>query len=178
MAEHRVERRVKGVAVDEGVLGEGANSRRRDAGARARLLASTAGVLLAALAPGERVRWLARCCREVDPPSAAAGWAAVTVERTAVVVTDRRVVLLQLDEAGKPGRRRDQIALERIGSILSAPWRRCRLRLCDGSAVSLVGIPSEDRRRLLALVPDRRGGEGGRGLEPLAVLGSPDREVA
>lgn len=140
--------------------------RRRDA-ARARLLAEVAVLLSSSLDAGERVRWLARGCRRVAAASSSPAWVAAPLERAAIVVTDRRLVLIELDGRGRPAARREQVALDRIRGTRAAPFRPWRVDLADGTALRFVQVSGEDRRRLGALLFARPGPRTERDLTQL-----------
>jgi hypothetical protein len=142
-------------------------ARRRNA-ARRELLAGLADLLEATLAPRERIRWAARACRcGVDAPATATGWAANHQEKAAVLVTDRRLLLVQLDRRGRPGARREQVRLDQVRGTLDRAWRSWRVYLGDGTLLRFVAVRADDRRRLGELLFARPGAARGRSLEPL-----------
>lgn len=145
----------------------GTFARRRNA-ARRELLAGLAELLAGTLAPRERIRWAARACRRgVDASASGTGWVAHHQERAAVVVTDRRLLLVQLDRRGRPGVRREQVLLDQIRGTVDRPWRSWRIQLGDGTPLEFVAVRADDRRRLGELLYARPGATNARSLQPL-----------
>jgi hypothetical protein len=158
---------MKGLSVDVESLfppASGFFERRRNA-ARAELLSSLAELLRTTLAPAERVRFLARACRHgVGAGSSAAprGHA----ERCSIVVTDRRLLLLQIDRHGQPGARREHARLEEIRGTRAPALRVWRIELGDGRKLRFA-LARADRRRLDELLFARPGPKSPCSLEPL-----------
>lgn len=139
--------------------------RRRNA-ARAGLLSTLAGFLRQALAPDERVRFVARACRQ----GVGAGPAAPRghVERCAVIVTDRRLLVVQLDARGRPGARREHARLEEVRGTRARALRAWRIELGDGTRLRFLALARADRRRLDELLFARPGAPSARSLQVLA----------
>jgi hypothetical protein len=141
--------------VDEATLfpeGDGFFEKRAKA-ARKKLLDALAPVLVRGLAPGERVRFLAVGVRYAFWEAYFARVAAEQHNRTALVVTDRRLLLLQVTTRNKPADLKSQI---RLGRIRKAGTRFTRigwkLELADGTTLSFIRIPKKDRARLEKLL--------------------------
>ncbi|WP_242345092.1 hypothetical protein [Anaeromyxobacter terrae] len=129
---------------------------RRAKAQRAKLVAGIEGVLRTALAPGETIRYVARGCRFFLFEYALGGAPAHVHNLTALVLTDRRLLLVQLDWRGRAGDIKNQVPLTAIrgaGRSLSG-WR---IRLADGSSLKFVSIRAADRKRLEALLPTADG---------------------
>ena len=126
---------------------------RRTKARRAKLLAGIEGVLLEALAPGETIRYVARGCRYFLGEYWFGGGAAYYHNMTALVLTDRRLLLVQIDRRGRPGDIKNQVQLAAIrgaGRSFLSGWR---IRLADGTRLSFVALRAADRKRLQALLP-------------------------
>ncbi|WP_243338143.1 hypothetical protein [Anaeromyxobacter soli] len=126
---------------------------RRAKAQRAKLVDGIAGVLRTALAPGETIRYAARGMRYFLFEYAFGGAPAYVHNITALVLTDRRLLLVQLDGRGRPGDIKNQVplpALRGAGRHFLSGWR---IRLADGSCLRFVGLRAADRKRLEALLP-------------------------
>jgi cell division septation protein DedD len=144
--------------VDAGVLhpeGDGFFERRRKA-RRARLLAGLADVLRRALAPGEVVRWAARGVRYSFVEHLFGGAAAQQRNRVALVLTDRRLLLVQVDRKGGAGDVKNEVPLAAIREV-GKGMVALRLRLADGTKLQFSSVPGRDRKRLQALIPTTEG---------------------
>jgi hypothetical protein len=136
---------------------------RRAKARRAKLLAGIEDVLSRALAPGETIRYAARACRYFLGEYWFGGAAAYYHNATTLVLTDRRLLLVQLDRRGRPGDLKNQVPLAAIrgaGRSFLAGWR---IRLADGTKLSFVALRAADRKRLEALLP---AAEGPKAAEP------------
>jgi hypothetical protein len=141
--------------VDEATLfpeGDGFFEKRAKA-ARRKLLDALTPVLARGLAPGERVRFLAVGVRYAFWEAYFARLAAEQHNRTALVVTDRRLLLLQVTTRNKPADLKSQIRLGRIRKagtrFTGIGWK---LELADGTTLSFIRIPKKDRARLERLL--------------------------
>ena len=126
---------------------------RRTKARRAKLLAGIEVVLRKALAPGETIRYVARGCRYFLGEYWFGGGAAYHHNMTALVLTDRRLLLVQIDGRGRPGDIKNQVQLAAIrgaGRSFLSGWR---IRLADGTRLSFVALRAADRKRLQALLP-------------------------
>ncbi len=145
---------------DDGFLGRRAKAR------RAKLLAGVEGVLRRTLASGETVRYAARGSRFFLGEYLLAGAAAQLHNLTALVVTDKRLLLVQLDRRGRAGDMKNEVPLERIRGAVRSAFGGWRIRLADGSKLAFVSMRRVDRKRLEALLPT---GDGSRSAEPSLV---------
>ncbi len=132
---------------DDGFLG------RRSKANRAKLLAGVDGVLRKALAPGETVRYVARGSRYFVVEYALAGVAAQFHNLTALVLTDRRLLLIQVDHRGRARDIKNQVALELIRGSGRSAITSWRILLADGSKLAFISMKRADRKRLEALLP-------------------------
>lgn len=135
----------------DGFLGRRARARRE------KLLSGIADVLRRALAPGERIRYAAAGCRYYLGEYWFAGAAAYHHNRMALVLTDQRLLLVQVGSRGKPGDIKNQVPLREIrgaGRSFLSGWR---IRLADGTHLAFVALKRSDRTRLAALLPKADG---------------------
>jgi hypothetical protein len=143
---------------------------RRAKARRAKLLAGVADVLGRALAPGETVRYLARGVRYWLREHLFGGAAvAYYHNQVALVVTDRRLLLVQLGARGRAGDLKHEVALAAIrgaGRSFLSGWR---VRLADGTKLAFTRVPAADRKRLEALFPRATGPEAPRTSEASLV---------
>jgi hypothetical protein len=132
----------------DGFLGRRARAR------RAKLLAGIADVLRRALAPGELVRYAARGVR-YSPWEHVFGGAAVAQyhNMTALVLTDRRLLLVQVGSRGRAADIKNQVALDAIRGAKRGFLSGWTLRLADGTKLSFTSLRGPDRKRLEALLP-------------------------
>lgn len=132
---------------DDGFFGRRAKAR------RAKLLANVDGVLRCALAPGETIRYAARATRYFFAEHVFGGAAAQYHNMTALVVTDRRLLLVQIGSRGKPGDIKNQVALAAIrgarAKLLGVGWT---IEVASGRPLRFVSVRRADRRRLEALL--------------------------
>jgi len=145
-----------GLPFEAGTLypdGEGFLARRAKA-RRAKLLAGVADVLRRALAPGETVRYAARGVRYSLFEHLFGGAAVAQYHNmTALVLTDRRLLLVQLDRRGRPADIKNEVPLAAVRGAGRAALVLFRLRLADGSKLSFASVRDADRKRLQALLP-------------------------
>ena len=122
---------------------------------RAKLLGNLKPVLLRALEAGERVRYAARAVRyEVGEFLFSGHLAAVYSNRMALVLTDRRLLMLYVDSSGKPRRSRRARARR-----LAGPGRSATRPLRVGPLWRRSGVLAHAAARAGA---GRRRGRGGR----------------
>ena len=136
---------------------------RRTKARRAKLLGGIEVALRKALAPGETIRYVARGCRYFLGEYWFGGGAAYHHNMTALVLTDRRLLLVQIDGRGRPGDMKNQVQLAAIrgaGRSFLSGWG---IRLADGTRLSFVALRAADRKRLQALLPTC---EGPKAAEP------------
>lgn len=122
---------------------------RRLARRRFRMLKALDAVLEQALEQGERVHlasWGVECLLWEQ---LFFGLWSQLLNRRALVVTDRRLLLLQLDHRHRPMVLRSQILHGTIASVRGRLLGGLALRLHDGRKLTLSGVPRRDRRRLV-----------------------------
>jgi hypothetical protein len=137
---------------DDGFFGKRAKK------ARAKLLAGIDEPLRKALVPGEPVRYVTRGCRYWAAEYIFSGQAARAHNLVALVVTDRRLLLVQLDTRGKAGDMKNQIPLAEIRRVAGTLLSGWRLELADGTKEAFVYVPKKDRKRLEPLLVPVTGG--------------------
>ncbi len=76
------------------------------------------------------------------------GWALYFLARRAIVVTDRRIVLLQINSRGTPGELVSQIDETAIAEVRSTLLGYTRVAFRNGARAMFTGVPRPDRRRL------------------------------
>lgn len=132
--------------------GDGFLARRAKA-ARAKLLGGIDDVLRRALAPGETIRLAARGTRYFFAEYVFARAAASHHNRAALVLTDRRLLVIHLGRGGRAADIKLQVPLAAIRGTGRAFLSIWEIRLADGGRLRWFGIGRADRRRLEALLP-------------------------
>jgi hypothetical protein len=133
--------------------GDGPLERRR-AAARAKLLASLRPVLEKALQPGERVRYAARGVRYSSFEFYFSGYSVAYYSNlTALVLTDRRLLLLQVTSRGRPRDIKNQLRLAEVRSSRKRLGWSWEIRLADGTKLVFVGMNRVDWKALGTLLP-------------------------
>jgi hypothetical protein len=136
---------------DDGFLG------RRAKGRRAKLLGGVSEVLRRALAPGEPIRYVARGVRYSVWEHMFGGAAVAQYHNmTALVVTDRRLLLLQIGHRGKAGDIKNELPLAAIRRVRKG-FMGLRLDLADGTKLRFTSVSGKDGKRLVALLPGTSG---------------------
>lgn len=149
---------IAGLLVDDDSLfpeGDGFLARRAKARRQA-LLEGLAPTLALALEPGEVIRYVTQGHRHAHWEYFFAGWAAYVHNRVALVVTDRRLLMIHL-RGKRAGHIKNQIAflaIRGVGRTFLGGWR---IRLGDGTAVSFLSLPRAARKQLAALLPGSPG---------------------
>jgi hypothetical protein len=168
---------LQGVPVEEATFHAGGDGflGRRAARRRAKLVGSVAPVLATALQPGEVVRFATRGYRYWFSEYYFAGVAAYVHNHTALVLTDRRLLLVQLRGRGA-GDLKHQVRLGELRGAESPLLGAWRLALADGTKLAFVGVPRADRRRLAALLAETQARAGAPAGAPAAAWGTA-REV-
>lgn len=127
---------------------------RRANAARAKLLAKNASTLRRALQPGERIRYAALAMRYWFWETYFAGWASYHHNQHLLVLTDRRLLLLQITSRGNPADLKNQIALEEIcGTKKQSFLNVFTLLTADGARLKLSRLAKRDRAALAARLP-------------------------
>ncbi len=143
---------------------------RRARARRAKLLTGVADVLRRALSPGETVRYAARGVRYSLWEHVFGGSALAQYHNmTALVLTDRRLLLVQLGMRGKAGDIKNQVALEAIQGAKRGFLSGWGPRLADGTKLTFMSVRATDRKRLEALLPGAPASAAPRSAEPSLV---------
>jgi hypothetical protein len=122
---------------------------------RAKLLQNLKPVLVKALDAGEKVRYAARVVRyEVGEFMFSGHLAAVYSNQMALVLTDRRLLMLYVDNSGKPRDIKNQVRLSELCGAKRRRWGgHLRLTLKDGKILSFMSGAKADRKVLEAALP-------------------------
>jgi hypothetical protein len=132
---------------DDGFLG------RRAKAARAKLLGGIADVVRRALAPGETVRYAARGVRYHVVEHVFGGAAVAQYHNmTGLVLTDRRLLLVQIGRSGKAGDIKNEVPLAAIQGARKG-FMGLRIQLADGKKLQFASMRGADAKRLQALLP-------------------------
>jgi len=133
---------------------------RRRAATRAKRIAKLRPVLQK-LEPGERVRHVALGVRYAFAEFYFSGYfVAHQTNLTALVLTDRRLLLVHCRSNGAPRDVKNQLRLEQVRevkprSLLAGAW----ILTADGKKLYYQGLPKADALRLRDLVAEARGGD-------------------
>ncbi|HEX9730107.1 MAG TPA: hypothetical protein VGA37_16545 [Gemmatimonadales bacterium] len=125
---------------------------RRLAKRKFKLLRRIDGALRAMLAEGERAFFLTRGSLISFWESYFMGWALYYVARRAIVVTNRRILLLQIDRRGRPRAVRAQIAFGAVEKLTLSWLGNVTIRFRDGTSRVVAYVPKPDRVYLRDLV--------------------------
>lgn len=79
------------------------------------------------------------------------GWAFYAMQRRAIVVTNQRLILLQIDSRDRPGETRNQISYNAVADVRGNWMGNVRVDFRDGRSAQLTAIPSVDRKRLVRI---------------------------
>lgn len=85
------------------------------------------------------------------------GWALYFLARRAIVVTDRRIVLLQISTRGKPGDLVSQIDEPAIADVRSTIMGYMTVEFRNGAKVLFAAVPRPSRKRLAELTAQLSG---------------------
>jgi hypothetical protein len=132
-------------------------------------------VLQKALQPGERVRYAARGVQYAGFEFYFSGYAvAYHSNLTALVLTDRRLLLLQVTSGGRPRDIKNQLRLSEIRDSRKRLGWSWEIRLADGTKLVFVGMKRADWKALGSLLPRSdeaaRPAPGARSLEHLCPI--------
>ena len=108
--------------------------------------------LRAMLAEGERVVFLTWGSFSSVWEMALGGWATQLISRRAIVVTERRLLLLQISARGKPRFVRAQIAYGSVHEVTTTLYGNLWIHFRDGSKQMVAGVPRPDRAALAAAI--------------------------
>lgn len=125
---------------------------RRRSKNRFKLLKNLDAKLRLILAPDERVYFLTTGTTVSLGEQFFVGWAAMIINRRALVFTTRRILLLQTDRKGRPQGMVSQMPLGSIASV-KATWRgTCRVKLLDRKVFDFQSVPGADRKFVAKLL--------------------------
>ena len=128
---------------------------------RAELLAKAAPVLKAALAPDERVQYVAAGVVSLWWEQMMAGWVSILINRTTLVLTTQRLLLIHTNSRGRPESYVNQIRLDDIRSAKRG-WLGGALKLTLGRGNrTLTGMPRSDAKQLATMLAGRPTAAGG-----------------
>lgn len=170
----------QGPFVMETILDRSTWSAQRQSRRKSRLLARVESRVRAMLEQGERVRYVAFASGFSFWESFFLGWGMYYVNRRAILLTDRRMLLLQVDRRQRPKKLVSQIRYASIRQVTATFLGNTRLRLGDGSRHVIAYVPGRDRKVLQRLTEwmdraaPRRGG-GWEDLCPHCYAVIPDR---
>jgi hypothetical protein len=80
------------------------------------------------------------------------GWIVFYLNRRALVLTDRRILLIQIDSKGRPKQLLSQIRYGAMKEVKKSFLHGTVVRLRNGKSRSFAGVPRADRRFLTELV--------------------------
>ena len=127
---------------------------RRSNERRARLLRELAPLLAAALEPSEVIRFVVRGYLYSTAEFFLSGHlAAMHTNQMALVLTDRRLLWLQVDSKGRPKDLKNQVRLERIRTVTSRWAGQWILETVARERLIFNAIPRADRKALVSLIP-------------------------
>ncbi len=116
-----------------------------------KVLKNIDGRLRAMLEPGERVRFLTFGADLSFWESYFLGFAGYLTNRRAIVLTDRRILMVQIDWKERPKDLHTQIRYPSIESVKRSGIGNTVLRLDDGTKRVIQGMPKADRKLLMEL---------------------------
>lgn len=120
---------------------------------RAELLEKIEPVLARALQPGERIRYAARGMRYIWWEYYLTGIAvAQYTNMQALVLTDRRLLMIHVGSRGKPGDIKNAVALGDVRKVHKKLGARVVLELADGKKLDFIGL-AKDAPVLAAMIP-------------------------
>lgn len=132
---------------------EGWRARRRSR-KRFRLLKAVDPRLIRILQPGERVHFLTHGSPLSTTEGFFTDWAAYFLNRRALVFTNVRLLLIQINVRKHPLDLVSQIAYSAIAGVEATPKGYCRLALRDGRQLDFTYMPRADRKFLHTLLTD------------------------
>ena len=128
---------------------------------RAELLAKAAPVLKAALAPDERVQYVTGGIVSLWWEQLMAGWVSLLINRTTIVLTTHRLLLIHTTSRGRPESYVNQISLDAIRRVKRS-WVSGQLKLTLGRGNrTLTGIRRSDSKQLAAILSGKPTAAGG-----------------
>jgi hypothetical protein len=138
------------------------------------------------LQEGERVRYVTLGCSVSFWESYLLGWVVYFLNRRAIVITTRRILLLQISSRNRPRELVAQLRYSAIARVSSTLLGYTKLHLVNGKTYVFAHVPKADRRFLQTLVKwtGQRMGQDHAGVEDLCshcfavVDGQPERCAA
>jgi hypothetical protein len=128
---------------------------------RAELLAKAAPVLKAALAPDESVQYVTGGIVSLWWEQLMAGWVSILINRTTIVLTTQRLLLIHTNSRGRPESYVNEIRLDAIRSAKRS-WVNGQLKLTLGrGSRTLTGIRWSDSKQLVATLTGKPTAVGG-----------------
>ena len=148
-----------------------------------RLLQAIDAKLQAMLQPGERVRYVTLGCGVSFWESYLLGWIVYFLNRRAIIVTSRRILLLQIGSRNQPRELVAQLRYSAIARVSSTLLGYTKLHLVNGNTYVFAHVPKADRRFLQSLVKwtGKRMGQDHADIEHLCshcfalIAGQPER---
>jgi len=113
--------------------------------------------LRALLWPGERVAFLTSGVLVSFWESYFLGLPMYYLNRRALILTNERLILVQIDSRRRPRELRSQVLLRAIGKVGSTLLGNVTLRLEAGKQYTIAYMPRRDRRALIGLTATMRG---------------------
>ncbi len=153
-----------GSIFDDGSWGARRRSRRK-----LKLLQNLDDRLSAALEPGETVHFLTSGTSISFLESYFGGWMMFYLNRRAIVATDRRLLLLQINSRQRPRELAAQLRYPAIQSLGRTGLANTRLVLGNRKKVVFAYVPADDRKALQALLAQAHDSMGQLGVAPEAV---------
>jgi len=144
--------------------------RRRLSRRKLQILRRIDPVLRPMLGDGERVVFLTWGSFSSMWEMALGGWATQLINQRAVVVTDQRLLLVQISARGHPRFVRAQVAYGAVREVTTTIFGNLWIRFRDGSRQMVAGVPGPDRGPLKAAVnrmAELAQASGGVGVEDL-----------
>lgn len=161
------EQKTAGPFVLETILDRSTWGARRLSRKKVKLMSAIEGKVRSILAEGERVRYLTFGSGNSFWESYWLGWAAYFLNQRAILLTDRRMILLQIDSRRRPRDLVTQIRYPSIRKVKRTILGNTRLDLGDGNRKVFASVPKQDRTFLqkltswidASLAPDTGGWE-------------------
>lgn len=97
------------------------------------------------LTEGEKVYFLTRGSMVSFWEGFFLGWIMYYLNRRAIILTNRRILLLQINRSGEPRELRAQIDYRAVERIRSTVFGNTRIRFSDGTTRVIQGVPKTDR---------------------------------
>lgn len=131
---------------------------RRQIRAKLKLLKNLLPSLITALLESEELIYVARgCVMKGWEQFFAGGLAAHYANITCVVLTDRRILLVNCQHSGKQKHFRNQVLYTEIADIKMRSFlsNASRIKLKDGKSILIGGFKATDKKQMESLIPER-----------------------